>query len=74
MAPEFQRRGVGSMLVREAQRLARRDGVPVVLESSEAGQAMYARNGFERVWEGELCGVVDVRMVWWPEGVGKEGR
>jgi GNAT superfamily N-acetyltransferase len=66
-SPDYQRRGVGTLLVREGQRLALLDDVPLVLESSLAGRGLYEKNGFERLWEGNTCGLDDVCMVWCPE-------
>jgi GNAT superfamily N-acetyltransferase len=70
-SPDYQRRGVGTLLVCEGQRLALLDDVPLVLESSLAGRGLYAKNGFEKLWEGKTCGLEDMSMVWCP---GAENR
>jgi GNAT superfamily N-acetyltransferase len=66
VSPDYQRRGVGTLLIREGQRLALLDEVPLVLESSPVGRGLYEKNGFERLWEGKTCGLDDVIMVWCP--------
>jgi GNAT superfamily N-acetyltransferase len=55
-SPDYQRRGVGTLLVREGQRLALLDDVPLVLESSLAGRGLYEKT----------CGLEDVCMIWCP--------
>lgn len=50
--PRWQRKGVGARLIELGQREARREGIRVVLTSSEAGAGLYARMGFVR--KGEL--------------------
>lgn len=52
VAPEAQRRGVGRALLRWGVERGEEEGVPVVLESSEAGRGLYAGAGFEVVgWQ-----------------------
>ncbi|KAH7377796.1 acyl-CoA N-acyltransferase [Pyrenochaeta sp. MPI-SDFR-AT-0127] len=65
--PEYQRRGVGSMLICEAQRLARLDNVPLILESSEAARSLYEKSGFKHLSSGEVCGMKDVKLIWYPD-------
>ncbi|KAI8931923.1 hypothetical protein NX059_010824 [Plenodomus lindquistii] len=82
ISPRFQRRGVGAMLVAQGQKLAREDvglgdgkGVPMVLESSVPARRLYEKSGFEVLSTGEIGGLEDVIMVWYPEGYVKaEGR
>lgn len=64
--PDFQRRGVGGMLIGEGKKLAKESNVPIYLESSLAGRGLYKKCGFETVWEGEVCGIQDCTMVWKP--------
>ncbi|KAI9685477.1 MAG: hypothetical protein M1820_010789, partial [Bogoriella megaspora] len=61
--PQFQRRGVGTMLLRWGTDLADCDGVPCYLSSTPAGYAVYHANGF-RVRESLD---VDLRE-WGPQG------
>ena len=46
--PDFQRRGVASMLLDWGKRQAEREGCPIGLESSELARPLYLRNGFRR--------------------------
>lgn len=47
--PDCQRRGVGAALLAHCTALADAAGVPMLLESSQVGRALYASRGFERV-------------------------
>lgn len=49
--PKHQRRGVGALLVKWGTDRADELKLPCFLESSEAGQHLYAKNGFEPVHE-----------------------
>ncbi|MDI1484888.1 MAG: hypothetical protein OHK93_000022 [Ramalina farinacea] len=49
--PTWQRRGVGKRLIEVGQKEARREGVKVVLTSSEVGARLYTHMGFERIGE-----------------------
>ncbi|KAH9871249.1 hypothetical protein IAQ61_005428 [Plenodomus lingam] len=72
--PQYQRRGLGALLVREGQRLARGDegvggtGVPMVLESSVVARRLYEKCGFEVLREERVGEGWEVCMVWYPEG------
>lgn len=50
--PDWQGKGLGSMLMREVMELGRKDGVPVGLEASVAGEKLYRKLGFE--WLGDF--------------------
>lgn len=49
MHPDCQRRGVGAALLAHCTALSDAAGVPMLLESSEAGRALYASRGFTMV-------------------------
>jgi GNAT superfamily N-acetyltransferase len=77
--PDFQRRGVGSWLCRQATDQAQAEGVPIVLQSSIPGFSTYEKAGFkvfdELRWEAVDGVAVDIRawsMVWEPRGM--EGK
>ena len=69
--PNFQRRGIASMLIAWGQEQARKEGVCIGLIASTVGQELYRKNGFH------LYGVIPSKilyvpmMIWEPEG--KEG-
>lgn len=46
VAPEFQRRGGGTALIRWGQEHVRSEGVPITLASTEAGRRLYTSVGF----------------------------
>ncbi|CAI6341189.1 unnamed protein product [Periconia digitata] len=70
VSPAHQRRGVGAMLVQHAQRLAAEDRVPLTLESSMMGKAMYMKQGLEVVSEVNVAeGFDSICMAWVPEGL-----
>lgn len=72
MSPKFQRRGVGSLLIKHAQKLAAEENLPLTLEASIVGRKLYLKNGFKLVGEVKLCEEFsDGLMVWEP--VGMEG-
>jgi GNAT superfamily N-acetyltransferase len=64
--PEFQRRGVGRVLMEWGKNMATSDGVGMVVESTEAGSGLYASVGFREVERWEEIGNTRV-MVWTPE-------
>ncbi|KAF2438486.1 hypothetical protein P171DRAFT_371460, partial [Karstenula rhodostoma CBS 690.94] len=73
VSPKFQRRGVGSMLVHQVQKLAADEGLPVTLEASIVGRFLYLKSGFKIVGEVKLCEeYTDALMLWEPSGL--EGR
>jgi ribosomal protein S18 acetylase RimI-like enzyme len=47
--PSFQRRGIGKLLLKECCKLADSEGVPTVVDASQAGEALYAKGGFKHV-------------------------
>jgi len=49
--PEYQRRGVGDMLVKWGIEKADKVQLPSFLEASEVGKGLYLKNGFEAVNE-----------------------
>lgn len=65
MIPEFQGRGVGSYLLKDATEQADRQDPPTImyLEAAEKARPVYQRWGFEDV-EGDGAGTVMVR--WGP--------
>lgn len=89
VAPEWQRRGVGGLLLRGGLEVARRERLPVGLMSSDEGRGLYAKHGFKVVdwgslsvengWVGGAAMVLDqerrwVREVKEGEGIGRGGR
>ena len=53
--PDFRRRGVASMVVKEAIRWCRKKGYEVLmLHASEMGRRVYSKLGFKRTWEMRL--------------------
>ena len=54
--PAWQRRGVGKRLIEVGQKEARREGVKVVLTSSEVGAKLYTHMGFVRIGELKIEG------------------
>ncbi|KAK7192007.1 GNAT family protein [Paraphaeosphaeria sporulosa] len=70
VSPKFQRRGVGSMLIQQAQKLATDEGLPVTLEASIVGRFLYLKSGFKVVGEVKLCEeYTDALMLWEPRGL-----
>lgn len=49
MLPAFQHRGIGARLVDWGLELARKEGVPVTLKSTESGYRLYERKKFKEV-------------------------
>ena len=50
--PPFRRRGVATMVVKEAMRWARDHGYPkATLHASSVGRKVYSKLGWERTWE-----------------------
>ncbi|PSN65372.1 hypothetical protein BS50DRAFT_636147 [Corynespora cassiicola Philippines] len=62
VSPEHQRQGVGTALVNWGLNLARREQLPVLLHSTQAGEKVYQKSGFvkygEWKWGKESC------MIW----------
>jgi GNAT superfamily N-acetyltransferase len=70
VSPKFQRRGVGSLLVQQTQRLAADEELPVTLEASIVGKNLYLKSGFKIVGEVKICeGFADALMLWEPSGL-----
>lgn len=56
------------MLIKHAQEIGAREGLPLTLESSVAGRGMYLKNGFKTVHDFKLSDdITDVLMLWEPE-------
>jgi GNAT superfamily N-acetyltransferase len=56
--PEHQRKGIAMELLRWGMQLARKDGVPVCLNSTTSGEKLYEKAGF---WEVGVVGLFDER-------------
>ena len=53
--PDFRRRGVASMVVKEATKWCRKKGYErLMLHASEMGRRVYSKLGFKRTWEMRL--------------------
>ncbi|KAF2873565.1 acyl-CoA N-acyltransferase [Massariosphaeria phaeospora] len=67
VSPKHQRRGIGGMLVKHCQILAKEEDVPITLESSVVGRHLYLKLGFKIVDEIEIVeGLDSIAMVWEP--------
>ena len=66
--PQWQRRGIGGLLMQWGKNKAREEGVPVGLTASPMGEGLYKREGFREVYrvDGSEAGIVPV-MMWEPE-------
>lgn len=79
VAVDYQRKGVGAMLTKWGLEQAQAENVPVWVQSSEVGRAVYERCGFrafERLPLDEVEGLVlkdqgMLRMVWEPSDRGE---
>ncbi|KAJ8068573.1 hypothetical protein OCU04_002287 [Sclerotinia nivalis] len=77
--PEYQGKGIGRLLMEYILGRARREGVPVGLSASPEGERLYRKLGF--VWlghfytriGGEEGGSGGGLMIWWSEGVERDG-
>ncbi|KAF1973898.1 acyl-CoA N-acyltransferase [Bimuria novae-zelandiae CBS 107.79] len=70
VSPKHQRRGIGSLLLKQGQKLATDEKLPLTLESSVVGRKLYLKSGFKNVGEAKLCEeFADVLMVWEPAGM-----
>lgn len=49
--PEYQRRGIGALLTKAGIEVAERSGLPIYLESSKEGVALYNKLGFRELKE-----------------------
>ena len=65
VSPEYQRHGIGTMLVEFGQKLARDDGVPLTLDASPVGTKLYEKRGFSVANKG--VGMEGPMTVWKPE-------
>ncbi|KAF2760400.1 acyl-CoA N-acyltransferase [Pseudovirgaria hyperparasitica] len=75
VTPAFQRRGVGSLLIREGTRYADSVGASITLDTTVDGEAVYARHGFVvdgRVEVG-IVGVPGLCLVGMRRGPGEGG-
>lgn len=53
-SPEFRRKGLASVIVKEAMDWAKKNGYhKIVLHASRAGRKVYSKLGWERTWEME---------------------
>lgn len=69
VAPEFRRRGAGRALLRWGQDWARKEDVPILLESTPMGKALYEGEGFLQydIWEwGDKPDMAWYMMRWEP--------
>lgn len=67
--PEYERKGIGSALLKEGLQEAEEDGVSVYLGATPAGRPLYERNGFrvislEMKGEQGVCTWEDALMRW----------
>ena len=71
--PQFERRGIGKMLLQHSMRLAEESGTPLTLVSSPQGMGLYTRSGMrlvrwmdflDKVWEGGALFVWDPWERW----------
>jgi GNAT superfamily N-acetyltransferase len=70
-SPEFERKGIGSKLLKQGLQEAEEDAVPVYLGATPAGRPLYERNGFELMGtdsKGEpgVCTWEEAVMRWQP--------
>lgn len=72
---DYQRHGIGSMMMNWGKEQAEREGVPIGLESSEAARPAYLKNGFRKYGNMHIKDfpIDDVPIfIWEPKGM--EGR
>lgn len=68
VSPKHQRHGFGTSLIDWGLERAQEEGVICILESSEAGQGLYERKGFQKVGLLEIAeGITSDQMVWRPK-------
>jgi ribosomal protein S18 acetylase RimI-like enzyme len=73
VSPQFQRRGIGLMLLNFGLEIASREGVPVTLEASLTGQFLYTKAGFQIIERSRIRDDLEgVAMLW--EGDASKGR
>lgn len=83
VAPEYQKKGVGKLLVDFGIEVARQARLPIYCESSQEGLRLYEQKGFKHLvgalkkketgFEGQEGGEEDVPLlVWVPEGAQEE--
>lgn len=73
--PNFQRRGIASMLLNWGKQQAEKEGVPIGLEASELARPLYLKNGFRKFGNLHIedFPIEDVPIFLW-EPRGLEGR
>lgn len=77
--PEYQGRGIGRLLMEYILDRAGKEGLPAGLTASPAGERLYRKLGFAMLGDfwtrvaGEEDGDGGGHMIWWPEGVEKDG-
>lgn len=70
VAPAYQRRGIAQALIEHVQHVARLQVLPIILRSSEAGEALYLRYGFAEVAKvlfADGSGIIDPVLLWQPK-------
>lgn len=75
VAPEFRRRGAGGALLRWGQDWARKEDVPILLESTPMGKSLYEGQGFLQydLWEWGLKPDMAWYMMRWQPSVATQG-
>lgn len=69
VSPSFQRQGVGSCLLDWGFDKASKEGVPIALQSSPAGERLYLGKGFRVIsWVQVTKAIRDPLMIWEPKG------
>lgn len=67
--PEYERKGIGTLLLKEGLKEAEQDGVSVYLGATPSGRPLYERNGFtvislEKKGESGVCTWEEAVMRW----------
>lgn len=67
--PDFERRGIGGMLMEWGLNRSREDDIPCVLEASPVGENLYLRKGFKIVAPIKVTETLtNNAMIWLPGG------
>lgn len=72
--PAYQRLGIGMKLMEWGMDRAKRDGIPIILEATPAGQRLYEKAGFVGygTWRwGPEKEMVSLKMRWYPNSSSK---
>lgn len=69
--PNWQRKGIGRMLLQWGLERAQEENVPVGLDSTEVGEILYRKVGFEKIGTFEMLeeGITFPILLWRPEAV-----